>query len=179
MTASHAATRRPTTERPTTERKVTGRTVLIWLGGFFFVMLVANIFFVYFALSSFPGVVTDRAYEAGQAYNRDIAASRAQSELNWNVSGNVTRGDDGIARIEVSALDAAGNPLTGLSVEATLQRPASPEPARQLVLSEGELGRYAAQAEDVAPGRWILQLDASSGSEGETFRSQNRVFFSE
>lgn len=163
----------------TSERRMTGRTVLAWLGGFFFVMLVANIFFVYFALSSFPGVVTDRAYEAGQAYNGEIAASRAQGELNWSVSGEVTHNSDGIARIEVSALDAAGNPLTGLSVEATLQRPASPEPARKLMLSEGELGRYAAEAEEIAPGRWILQLDAKSGKDGEAFRSQNRIFFAE
>lgn len=166
-------------QHQTTERRMTGRTVLAWLGGFFFVMLVANIFFVYFALSTFPGVVTDRVYEAGQAYNGEIAASRAQKALNWDVSGNVTRDDNGVARIEVTARDSSGAPLSGLAVEATLQRPASPEPARQLTLSEGELGRYAAEAEEIAPGRWILQLDARSGEDGEAFRSQNRIFFAE
>ncbi|WP_428699995.1 FixH family protein [Stappia sp.] len=157
-------------------RPVTGRTVFFWLAGFFSAMLIANAFFVYFALSSFPGVVTEQAYEDGLAYNGRIAASRAQVELNWDVSGKVWRDADGVARISVTARDAAGAPLTGLAVTARLLRPASPEPARTVSLQEGETGSYSGGVDAVAAGRWILDLDAQSGGEGEQFISRNRIF---
>ncbi|WP_417766761.1 FixH family protein [Stappia sp.] len=160
-------------------RPVTGRTVFFWLAGFFSVMLVANAFFVYFALSSFPGLVTEQAYEDGLAYNGRIAASRAQVELNWDVAGQVWRDADGMARISVTARDAAGAPLTGLVVTAELLRPASPDPARFVSLQEGEAGKYSGRIDAVAAGRWILDLDARSGGEGERFLSRNRIFLDE
>jgi nitrogen fixation protein FixH len=160
-------------------RPVTGRTVLYWLAGFFSAMLIANAFFVYFALSSFPGVVTEQAYEDGLAYNGKIAASRAQVELNWDVAGKVWRDADGNAQITVTARDAAGAPLAGLSVGASLLRPASPEPARDAVLYEGEAGTYRAELTGIAPGRWILDLVAETGRDGEAFRSRNRIFLDE
>lgn len=67
------------------ERKITGRTVLFWMIGFFTVIFIANAIFLHLAWKSFPGVVTETAYEDGLAYNDAIAASREQAARDWSV----------------------------------------------------------------------------------------------
>lgn len=161
------------------ERRITGRTVLIWLIGFFSVIFAVNGVFLHLALNSFPGVVSETSYEDGLAYNDEIAAARAQAARDWSVAGAVERSADGQAAVEVVAKDKAGNPLVGLLVTARLIRPASPEAARVLVLQEGELGRYGGTLSNLAAGRWILDLDARKGDDTATFRSRNRIFLSE
>lgn len=160
-------------------RPVTGRTVLVWLIGFFLVIFAANVVFVRLALTSFPGLVTDSAYEEGLAYNATIAAARAQAALGWTLDGSVRRDEaTGAATLAVTARDRDGNPLSGLVVTARLQRTASPEAPRLVVLTEGELGRYGADLADAASGNWLLEIDAARG-EGEAreaFRSENRIF---
>lgn len=161
------------------ERKITGRTVLFWMIGFFTVIFIANAIFLHLAWKSFPGVVTETAYEDGLAYNDAIAASREQAARDWSVSGEIERAGAEAARVAVVAKDADGAPLSGLTVTATLQRPASPEAPVVVVLSEGETGRYQAMVNDLAAGNWILDLEALGGREGETFKSRNRVFLSQ
>ena len=72
-------------------KAITGKTVLVWLLAFFGVIFTANAVFIYLALGSFPGVVVESSYEAGQAYNQEIAAAKAQADLNWQVSTEFTR----------------------------------------------------------------------------------------
>ncbi|MHC5654370.1 FixH family protein [Stappia sp.] len=159
-------------------KPMTGRTVLYWLLGFFAVIFIANAILIRLALESFPGLVTETAYEDGLAYNDTIAAARAQAELGWKVEGTVNRGDDGAARIAVSAHDKDGAPLAGLLVTARLQRTASPEAAHIVVLQEGELGLYTADLANVETGNWLLNLSASrgEGDRQEDFRSDNRIY---
>jgi nitrogen fixation protein FixH len=161
------------------ERKITGRTVLFWMIGFFTVIFIANAIFIHLALSSFPGVVTETAYEEGLAYNDAIAASREQAARDWSVTGAIERAGTDAARVEVLARDASGAPLSGLSVTATLQRPASPEAPLVVVLQEGETGRYQAMVNDLAAGNWNLDLEALGGQDGEAFKSRNRVFLAQ
>ena len=65
------------------KRPLTGRSVVVFLGLFFGVMFVANGAMVYAALSTLHGEEMENSYDASQAYNRQIAEARAQSELGW------------------------------------------------------------------------------------------------
>ena len=43
------------------------------------------------AISTFGGVETGSSYQAGLAFEREIAAARAQDALHWQVKANVRR----------------------------------------------------------------------------------------
>ena len=64
----------------TTGKPLTGRGVLIWLAGFFGVMIVANGIFLYFAITTFSGLDDASSYRAGRNYSGELAAAAAQAE---------------------------------------------------------------------------------------------------
>lgn len=99
-------------------KAITGKTVLVWLLAFFGVIFTANAVFIYLALGSFPGVVVESSYEAGQAYNEEIAAAKAQADLNWQVSTEFTRTSGADGKLVVTANDAQGTPLYGVVLHA-------------------------------------------------------------
>jgi len=103
-------------------RKVTGRFVLVCLVGFFAIVGGVNAVLVKAALSTFGGVEVDSSYRAGLVYDREIKAAHAQEALHWRVAGKVSSAK-GITVIEVSALDADGQPLKGLELNVTLAHP--------------------------------------------------------
>ncbi len=169
---------RQASPQPASVRPITGRTVLFWIVGFFLVVFVANGVFLWLALGSFPGTVVDSSYKAGLTYNSEIAAAKAQDSRHWQVVADIERAHDGTAGITVTARDAAGNPLPGLAVSATLSRPTTSGADHEVVLTEGELGRYTGVTDGLAPGQWIVELVADRG-DGATFRSRNRLFLDE
>ena len=69
-----------TTEESDRGRRLTGRGVLLWLFAFFGVTFAVNGAFIYFAVSTFPGVEVASSYKAGQEFEGEIAAGRAQAE---------------------------------------------------------------------------------------------------
>lgn len=165
--------------QPPKGKPITGRTVLIWLVGFFSVIFVANAILIQLALDSFPGLTSDSAYEDGLAYNSKLAAARDQEMLGWSIAGEVGRIEGTAdAMISVSARNANEAPIAGLLVTARLQRVASPEEPRTLVLREGEVGRYTVDVSGLESGNWLLELVAArgDGDARQEFRSRNRVF---
>ena len=152
----------------------TGKTMLIWLFGFFGVIFVANGALVWLAESSFPGVTVDSSYKASQAYNQSIATAREQAARGWEVDAGLSRTSEAAAHLEVTALDKTKAPLTGLAFSATLQHPAHDGNISVMLEDQGS-GRYSADLSDVPAGNWYLVLEARSGEE-RVFRSENRLF---
>ena len=99
-------------------REVTGRMVLMGPLGFFGIVFAANGALVFFALESWPGLGTDRAYEEGVAYNRTLEAAREQSGRGW-VSALAYEG--GAVRVRLAG--PGGAPVTGLDARITFCRP--------------------------------------------------------
>ena len=64
------------TKRPAA--RLTGRMVLLCLVGFFGVVFGVNGILVHEALSTFGGVDTDSAYQAGRMFEQDVAMAKAQ-----------------------------------------------------------------------------------------------------
>jgi nitrogen fixation protein FixH len=161
--------------RPLTQ-ELKGRHVLMALIAFFGVMLIANGIFVYFAVATFSGGDTSNAYRKGLDYNQTIAADELQTARGWTAEIGY---DDALGRLRLSVRDRDGAPVTGLSFEAALSRPATDKEDRAAALSETEHGVYAAELE-LPPGLWIVSLlGADSGISESAYRLKRRLFVAE
>lgn len=157
------------------QKPITGRTVLAWLFGFFGVIFAANAVFLYLAFGSFPGVVVESSYKAGQSYNQEIAAARAQEELNWQISSELVRTSGTRGQLVITAADAGNNPLYGIDLRATLKHPAQGNADIELSLTADGGGRYISNIEDLPAGNWNLILEIDQDGTRK-FKSENRVF---
>jgi len=153
----------------------TGRTVLLALCGFFGVMLIANGFFVYFALTSFPGLETESAYMAGKAYPTEIEAAAAQNARGWSVDLHVARDAQSGTVLTVEPRDANGGLLPNLNVRAHLTSVRGEELDHDVTFAEVETGRYSVAIDDVQRGRWSVHLNIYRGEE-RLYRSNNKLY---
>lgn len=153
--------------------RLSGRVVLLCLLGFFGVVAAVNAAFIYYAISTFPGLAVESSYKAGQEYEQEVAAGRAQSERAWKVNGEVKPDGPG-ARVAMTFNDAAGAPVPGLDVEVKLVHAVDPSHDRAVRLVETGAGLYAAAFADLPSGRWYLTVEASRGGE-RLFKSDNEI----
>jgi nitrogen fixation protein FixH len=105
-------------------RELTGRAVLFWLIGFFGVVFAVNGVLVQAATSTFRGLETGSSYQAGLIFKQEVFSAERQDALHWRVDGKILRDRSGSAALDISARDAQGIPLTGLTVNARLTHPA-------------------------------------------------------
>ena len=154
-------------------RRVTGRMVFLCLLGFFGVVFGVNGVLIHEALSTFGGVDTDSAYQAGRMYERDVAMAQAQDERRWRVDAKVTALPDGARHLEVVASDATGKPLTGVAASVVFERPIDRRLDRGVAVAEEAPGHFAGRAE-LAPGQWDLVIELSRQGD-RLFRSINRI----
>jgi len=168
----HPATHLERRQERGAARGLTGARVLAALILFFGVIFGVNGVLAYYAISTFRGEVADHPYEAGLAFNSEIAAARAQEARQWRVEIALPRGSDG-KRVEVSARDAQGRPITGLKLTATFKAPVDASRDRLVEMSEQQPGVYATRS-PAAGGHWDLEIAARR--DGETlFQSKSRI----
>jgi len=156
----------------TAQRPWTGWTVLLALLGFFGVIFLVNGVMIYEALSTLSGVDTDSAYQAGLQFEHEVAESKAQDARHWRIDAKLTPASNG-ERLDVSARDAAGQPLSGMQASAVFERPTDRRLDRGVVLVEEGPGRFHGNAE-VVPGQWDIVIELTHHGE-QMFRSKNRV----
>ncbi len=156
-----------------TSRPVTGRMVLVCLIGFFAVVAGINAVMAWLAVSTFGGVETANAYQAGLAFAREIAAVEAQDALHWHVTGRVSS-DAGATRVEVIARDRDARPLSGLGATARLVHPTDRRADQIVPLEERAPGSFRGMAPPVT-GQWSLDIELARDGI-RLFRSRNRVF---
>jgi nitrogen fixation protein FixH len=158
-----AASRRPITCRP-----ITGRLVLACLVGFFAVVFTANGILVRAALSSFGGVETESAYQAGLAFKHDEAEAAVQAARHWKVEVHLDA-----ASLDVRAAGPDGTPLAGLDLIARLHHPYDSRLDEEIPVRAVAPSAWRG-APDAVPGQWDLVVELYKGSERQ-FRSINRV----
>jgi len=154
-------------------REVTGRVVFACLLAFFVVVTAVNIVMIRIAVSTFGGVETENAYQAGLAFTHEIAAADTQETLHWNVRGNLKQEPAGTV-IQVTASDANGAPLADVQATGRLLHPADRRADHMVPLSPVQPGVFAGRTQAVA-GQWVLLIELSRGG-ATLFRSRNRVF---
>lgn len=127
-------------------------------------VVAVNGVLVYFAVGTWSGLVVEKPYERGVQYNRLLEAAARQDALGWRFDIVLETAAE-TTRIVVDARDAAGRPLGGLSLRATVERPVENEAHAALQLREQQPGRYAATLERLRPGQWQTRLMAERGTE--------------
>jgi len=122
--------------------------------GFFVVVAAVNVVFISLAISSHSGVVVDKAYQRGLAYNDVIKAAEAQDTLGWSVDVLLT-----VDRLQAVLTDASGQPIEDALVTARLQRPVKDSWDQKVDLAAGEGGLYSAAFDPIKGGQWTVKVD--------------------
>jgi nitrogen fixation protein FixH len=147
--------------------------VLICLVAFFAVVAGVNGIMIRAAVSTFGGVETGNAYQAGLAFAQEIAAVEAQDALHWDVRAKFAT-SVGETTLELIAKDAAGASLRGLEATARLIHPADRRLDHEVPLRGDGQGKFLGQTE-VTAGQWALVIELSRDGT-RLFRSRNQVF---
>lgn len=154
--------------------KITGKHVFLMVAGFFLIIFVANGFLVYYALDSWSGLETENPYQKGVAYNQDIARARAQEKSGLSVAVKVTPQAERVMGVKVTALDKAGQPLSGKKLVLTFFRPAKEGFDQTPRIYENSPGVYSGQAQLPLAGIWDLKLEISDGDK-QLYQSKSRI----
>ena len=154
-------------------RVLTGRHVLQWLVAFFGIVFAVNGVLVRAAISTFGGVETLSSYRAGLQFEQEVGLVQRQDALHWHVTGKLARDSAGVAVLDVTARDAQGAPLSGLTADARLAHPADDRLDRVIAVRSVAGGVFHGAAE-AQPGQWELIVDLYRGDQ-RVFRSRSRV----
>lgn len=154
-------------------RELTGRAVLLWFVGFFVVVFAANGILVQAATSTFRGMETSSSYKAGLMFKENVESAERQDALHWRVDGKLLRDAAGEAVLDLSARDARGVALSGLTAEAHLAHPADAQLDQTIALKSIGGGAFRGEAK-AQPGQWELIVDLYRGDD-RVFRSRSRV----
>lgn len=137
----------------------------------FAVVIAVNATMMWLAVGSFSGLYTPVPRDRGLHYNAIIAEQKVRDALGWRVE-TAWHAESG--RLEVSVLDAAGQPLAGARVVAELIRPVEKRPPLAVVLAAFDLGRFAAFVALPERGNWDLDIVVERG--GDRFALTRRMF---
>jgi len=154
-------------------REVTGRTVLIWLVGFFGLVFLVNGIMAKAAISTFGGVQTQSSYKAGQTFEHEVAMAKAQDNLRWKVDGKLDFERAGAAVLTMTVRDAEGQPVGGLTADARLSHPADSRRDRVIPMRKAGPGAFRGEAQAHAGG-WELIVDFYRGDQ-RMYRSRSEI----
>ena len=154
-------------------RELTGLAVLLCFLGFFGVVFAVNALLVQAATSTFGGLETGSSYKAGLMFAQELAQAEQQEARHWRIDGKLARDRAGDAVLELSARDAHGAPLAGLTAQARLAHPADARLDHAIVLSRTGADAFHGETQ-AQPGQWELIVDLYRGAD-RVFRSRSRV----
>ena len=139
----------------------------------FLVVGAVNAVFVYLAIHSHTGLVTEQAYEKGLAFNQTLAKAEAMQALGWNFSVELTSEDI----LSVRLVDKSGNPIQKAQVKGRMVRPVKSGYDYEINLAEqmkvGESGVYQARLRPPLPGSWTVHLVATQN--GQSFEKSEAL----
>lgn len=135
-----------------------------FVGGFALVVAV-NAALVLVAARSWTGLVTERPYDRGLDYNRNLEAAAAMAELGWTAKLLAAPAAAGGYELTLEVRDRGGAPVGGLAVEGTLERPLQAGLDHPIALVQQGPALYRARVELPAAGQWHARLRLRRGAE--------------
>lgn len=129
-----------------------GVWVLLCFVAFFGVVVAVNVVFITMALGTHSGVITQKPYEKGLAYNKMLEMARAQPAL----QSHVTVKDD---MLRVHLMDTQGEPVIA-EVSATVVRLVKSGDDFTVALTPVDDGIYEAALAVPHAGEWSAQVKA-------------------
>ena len=152
-------------------RPITGRTVLLYFVSFFGIIFAMNFYMVRVAISSFSGVETESAYKAGLSFKNDVAAAHAQDARHWSVEAFLQPSE--ASGVTITARDAQGHALTGLTPEIRLAHPTDKRRDMALEFIELTPGQFKSLT-SIPEGQWDLVIGFKREAD-TVFRSKSRI----
>lgn len=123
------------------------------------IVVLVNAGMVTAALTTYSGLAHRDAFGRGLAYNRVIENVERQEKLGWRVELQTGEASaDGVRRLALVLLDAAGQPLTGARVEGSLRRPVENVAPIAVAFDERGMGHYAGAPVVLRRGQWDAQI---------------------
>ena len=153
--------------------RLKGWHVLAMTVAFFVVVFGVNIGMAIVAVKTFSGIQTEKPYENGLAFNKEIAKAEAQSARHWSVVENLVRSPDGVVTLKSTFKDDKGLAIGGLEITTTLKAPMDAKRDHVIVLNDRGGGLYDGAVEAPA-GQWDVETIAKHNND-VMYRSVNRV----
>jgi nitrogen fixation protein FixH len=153
--------------------KKAGWRVFIYFFTAFIVVAGVNVFFVYKAVTTHTGEVTDNPYQRGLAYNRTLAAAAEEENLGWIPRMRVNKKAPGVYDISLHVSDKNGKALIFGSIQGSIRRPLNAENDVVANFSPREGGDYNAHVLLPFPGQW--EVDVVMKSDNQSFHFVKRV----
>jgi nitrogen fixation protein FixH len=155
---------------------LSGRRVLAIFLAFFGIIFAVNGVFLYWAVSTYSGVVTAGSYRQGLYYNERIAAADRQELLGWSDELQAVPLEGSLM---LKLTDRAGNPVSGLNISGTIGRAATIRYDERLQGVEVVPGTYRIAVGPLDAGSWIVDLQAAAQSnkaDVAVFRLRRRLW---
>lgn len=140
------------------------------------VFFTFNAVFIFYAITTSPGLVTEDYYDKGRAYEENILKIRAaQNALNWETKLAVpnklviNRPDT----IRFSAVDSRGVPVMDADVSVVAYRPSDADADFKVRLDQAAPGQYQALIAFPLPGIWDLHFKIKDGE--NSFEASHRI----
>jgi nitrogen fixation protein FixH len=153
--------------------QIDGRHVLAGLLAFFACVFAVNGYFIFRAVSTHTGVVSQEPYRKGLAYNDRITADERQMALGWRETLTLTSA----GRMVLKLADVQDKPIPALRIDAHAGRPSTVRHDRAVTLSETVDGQYTADIGNLDGGNWVVTVEAWRIGEGEpAFRLRRRLW---
>lgn len=124
----------------------------------FLVIIAVNAVLIVAATRTFSGLVVEKPYLKGIAYERTLEREAEQAKLGWLVTTAFRQGE-----VALRYLDAEGQPVASLAVTATVESPVGLEAPISLDLTYRGLGWYAAPVALPRAGQWDVVARAAGG----------------
>jgi nitrogen fixation protein FixH len=136
-----------------------------WLFVAFFLVVVAvNATMIWIALTSWTGLATNRAYDRGLTYNRNLDAAARAAALAWQPALAARMDGDG-GEVELLLTDAGGQPIAGARAVVRFERPTSEGLDFSVELAATAPGAYRGRFVLPAPGAWNLHATIRRGAD--------------
>ncbi len=148
------------------EPKPFGRTVLISFILFFGMIVGVNSVFIYYALDSHPGVITENPYEKGLKFDEAINKAKNQPKIE-----NTITYEGGVLAWVLKDVD--NTPLEDAKTSVKMVRPVDDGNDRKFILNYVGNGRYEAALDLQHKGSWLAHLKAQW--DNKEFQTQKSI----
>jgi nitrogen fixation protein FixH len=143
---------------------LTGRVILLWLAGFFGVVIAVDAGFIWASVATYRGEDEQKPYLQGIEYNRTLDRRAEQARLGWTSHIEARRLPSGAVDLVVTLRNAAGAPQSVARLDGELRHPADETRDHPLHLVERRKGEYGAQLSGVSPGAWDVVVSTPQGA---------------
>lgn len=145
-------------------KPLSGGKVLLWLVGFFGIVIAVNVYFISVSSATFRGEDEQKPYLQGVEYNDTLARRARQAGLGWTASIAAARLSNGTVRIDIAVRDRNGRPVTESGLAGELRHPADENRDHVLRFVQAAPGVYQATADQVAPGAWDVVVQSRAAT---------------